>query len=213
MDQPAEADGRRLRREHNRELVLRALAELFAEGRYTPTSRQIADRAGLSLRSLVRYFDDFDDLIRSTIERQERQALALVDVDCRPDESSAIKVRAVVEARVRLYEAIAPAARAGRVCAHRQPLVAEELQRNRRFFHRQLAGIFAPELDRAGAGILPALDVVLSFESWDLMRGAQRLSRRATTDALVAAAEALLGTDVGRGRTPRASRGAVTAGR
>ena len=213
MEQPVEADGRRLRREHNRELVLQALAELFAEGRYTPTSRQIADRAGLSLRSLVRYFDDFDDLIRSAIERQERQALALVDIDCRPDEATEVKVRSVVEARVRLYEAIAPAARAGRVCAHRQPVVADELQRNRRFFRRQLTGIFAPELDRVGAGLLPALDVLLSFESWDLMRGAQRMSRSATVDAMITAVGVLLGADAGRGAAPRPGGRAATARR
>ncbi len=193
MGQEGGADGRRLRREHNRELVLQALSDLFAEGHYTPTSRQIAERAGLSLRSLVRYFDDFDDLIRSAIGRQERQAIGLVSIDSTPRDAAAVKIRALVEARVRLYEAIAPAARAGRVCAHRQPLVAEELQRNRRHLRRQVAQLLAPELETSAPGVLAAVDVLLSFESWDLMRGPQRLSRASTVEALVASLGALLG--------------------
>ena len=189
----AEGDGRHLRREHNRELVLQALGELFAEGDYTPTSRRIADRAGLSLRSLVRYFDDFDDLVRSAIARQEAQAAGLAGIGCGPDDPTPVKVRAAVEARARLYEAVAPAARAGRVCAHRQPLVAGELQRTRRLLRRQLSQLFAPELELGGPGVLPAIDVLLSFESWDLLRSAQRLSRAAAVEALVAALGTLLG--------------------
>jgi AcrR family transcriptional regulator len=195
MDGDAQVDGRRLRREHNRDLVLDALAKLFAEGQYTPTSREIADRAGLSLRSLVRYFDDFDDLIRSAIARAERQALTLVEVDCEPGEPTAVKVRAVAECRVRLFETVAPAARAGRVVAHRQPLVAQEMQRTRRYLRRQLTQLFAPEMARTGPAVLPAMDVLLSFESWELMRGAQRLSRTATVEAMIAALSALVGDE------------------
>src|SRR5438128_1011303 len=66
----AEVDGRRLRREQNREAVLDALVELFAEGLYQPSANDIAERAGISPRSLFRYFDDIDDLNRATIERQ-----------------------------------------------------------------------------------------------------------------------------------------------
>lgn len=185
-------DGRRLRREQNREAVLDALSELFAEGQYTPTSRQIADRAGLSLRSLVRYFDDFDDLVGSAIARQERQARPLMELTVTAGAPTAEKVRAVVDSRVRLWETIGAAARAGRVCAHRQPVVADGIARSRRHFRRQLSQLFAPELERTGGQVLAAADVLLSFESYELLRSAQRLSRAATVSTLVAALESLL---------------------
>lgn len=119
----AEVDGRRLRRQQNREAVLEALASMFSEGDYTPSSADIAERAGLSPRSLFRYFDDVDDLNRAAIERQQATALPLVDPGVGPLEPTADKIRAVAEARVRLFEAIAPLARAVRVVAHRHPLV------------------------------------------------------------------------------------------
>jgi AcrR family transcriptional regulator len=51
-------DGRRLRRHHNREAVIDALPGLFDNGIYRPSAAEIAERAGLSPRSLFRYVDD-----------------------------------------------------------------------------------------------------------------------------------------------------------
>ena len=48
MPASATVDGRRLRREQNREAVIDALVELFEEGSYTPSSGEIAERAGIS---------------------------------------------------------------------------------------------------------------------------------------------------------------------
>ena len=199
-------DGRRLRREHNREAVLEALIGLFEKGRYTPTSRQIAEVAGLSLRSLVRYFDDVDDLTSSAIRRIEQRALPLVDLVVDDRAPTDEKVRAIVASRVRLYDAVAPAARAGRVCAHRQPAVAEAISRNRRFLRHQIAALFAPELERSGPELLAAADVLLSFESYDLLRAAQGRSQAATTSALEAGLQRLLQ----RGADPSPGSGATS---
>src|SRR5215208_2782409 len=109
-----EVGGRRARREQNRAAVLEALAGLYRQGVYEPSAAQIAERAGLSPRSLFRYFDDVDDLNRAAIEQQLGRARPLLVVDARPEEPTAVKVERLVEARLRLFEAIAPAARAAR---------------------------------------------------------------------------------------------------
>ena len=75
-----QVDGRRLRREQNREAVIDALVALFEEGSYTPSSNEIAERAGISPRSLFRYFDDVDDLNRTAVERHINTHRALFDV-------------------------------------------------------------------------------------------------------------------------------------
>src|SRR3954453_10861761 len=119
-----EIDGRRLRREQNRQAVLDALLDLFRDGVYETSSNEVAARAGLSPRSLFRYFDDVDDLHRAAAERQLRLARPLVDVSVRPEDATATKIEHLVQARARLFETIAPAARATRVCAHRHPNLA-----------------------------------------------------------------------------------------
>lgn len=187
-----EVDGRRLRREQNREAVLDALVALFREGVYEPSSNEVAERAGLSPRSLFRYFDDVDDLHRSAAERHLQRARPLLEVDAVPGDPTARKIERLVQARSRLFEEIAPAARAMRVCAYRHPDLATELRTNRAFLRRQLRDLFAPELGGGGEALLPALDALCAFEAYELMRFDHGLSRPKTVAALTAALTALL---------------------
>jgi len=169
-----ELDGRRARREQNRSAVLDALAELYGEGNYEPGAAEIAERAGLSPRSLFRYFDDVDDLNRATIDQQLSRARPLLAVDARPEDRTATKVERLVEARLRLYEAIAPAARAARICAWRHPVMAGQISNTRSYLRHQLERLFAPELDALGPdrtdAALAAIDALCSFEAMELLR-------------------------------------------
>jgi len=191
-DTSQEVDGRRLRREQNREAVLDALAELFSEGVYQPRANEIAERAGISPRSLFRYFDDIDDLNRATIERHLAAARPQLDIGIGPDASTKAKVECVVEARMRLFETIAPAARAARGYALRHPVVAAQVRDSRFQLRDQVHRLFAPELEGDRAELLPALDALCSFETCELVRFDQGLSRAEAVSALVKALTALL---------------------
>jgi AcrR family transcriptional regulator len=191
---PAPADGRKLRREQNREAVVDALLALFREGNYQPGAAEIAARSGLSLRSLFRYFDDVDDLHRAAAARQIALVMPLLRVGIEPDAPALDKVRAVVRARVRLFEEIGPSARALRACAHRHEPLAAELARNRAFFRGQLQALFAPEA--GNTSFLPALDVLCSFESYELLRTDQGMSRARVETTLIEAISALVRQEV-----------------
>jgi AcrR family transcriptional regulator len=188
----AEADGRRLRREQNRDAVIDALLALFADGIYRPTSMEIAARAQLSARSLFRYFDDIDELHRVAAARQFALVFPLLAIRATPQDPTAVKVEQVIHARASVFEDIAPAARALRACAHRDQMLARELDRRRAIYRRQVSEVFAPELARASGGTLPAVDVLCSFECYDLFRHHHGLSQADTTAALAAALRALL---------------------
>ena len=166
-----DVDGRRLRREQNRVAVLDALVELFAEGAYEPGAAVIADRAGISTRSVFRYFDDGDDLNRAAIERHLQAAAPLLDPGVTADTPIADRIAGFVAARVRLYEAIAPAARAARVRAHRVPVVADQIRKTRSFLRAQVKALFGDDLDDV---LLDAVDALCAFESYDLLRARGR---------------------------------------
>jgi AcrR family transcriptional regulator len=187
-----EVDGRRQRRAQNRVAVLDALAELFAEGVYQPGAAEIAERAGLSPRSLFRYFDDIDDLLQAAIDRQLAAARPLLDAGATAGDCTATKIERVVRSRLRLYEAIAPAARAARVCAPRRPLIAAQIHESRGYLRHQLGRLFAPELRGVRAGLLPAIDVLCSFESFDLLRREQGLPSERVGVVMATALMALL---------------------
>lgn len=190
-DSSVDLDGRRLRREQNREAVVHALVELFTEGNYQPSTAEIASRAGLSQRSLFRYFDDIDDLNRAAIEYQQEAARPLLDPGVGAQAPTAEKIDRIVAARIALYEAIEPGARAARVCAHRHTIVQAQLRESRSFLRHQLERLFAPELKHR-ASALPALDALLSFETHQLLRHDHGNSRPKTHAALTAAVAALL---------------------
>lgn len=190
-----EADGRRLRREQNRDAVLDALLALFEEGIYQPGSNLVAERAGISARSLFRYFDDIDDLSRAAIERAVGDAGALWDLPIDPSLPTAAKIAQLVEARLRLFEATAAPARAARISAHRQPDVATQVHGARTHLRRQIAALFAPELTGPRAALLPAVDALCQFETYELLRGEHRLSHPKIAASLTAALTELLGDD------------------
>jgi AcrR family transcriptional regulator len=204
MTTAVEADGRRLRREQNRAAVIDALLALFRDGVYQPSMGEIAARAGLSPRSLFRYFDDVDDLHLAAADRQLQLVMPLVGVDATPDQPTADKIAAFVAARARLYEEVGPGARALRAAAHRRDPLRTILRRNRSYLRRQLSELFAPELAAIGETVLPGLQILCSFESYELLRHDQRLSRSAAEAALVATISLLLGITTAESARSRA---------
>ena len=194
-------DGRNLRRGRNRDAVVTALLGLYREGNLGPNADEIAERAGISVRSLFRYFDDVDTLVRAAIARQQEHLAPLYALDASVDQPLAERVDRFVAGRVRLLEGMGEVGRVARALAARQPLILAELARIRGALRRQLTDLFAAELDQLPpaerATTAAAADVVASWESFDLMRNDQGLSRDDAAAAMGAALRRLLDTGAG----------------
>lgn len=192
----AAEDGRHARRDRNRLAVVDAMLSLYATGNLDPSSDEIAERAGLSPRSLFRYFEDLDDLVRVAISRQHERLLPMagLDVSCAGPLSS--RVSRLVAQRIRLFDRIGSVGIVSRVRAPFQPLIASELAISRSFLRRQLEQLFAPELAQRGAtgaaSAIAVIDVLTSFESLHLMRDDQQLDGAHVESALVDAITRLL---------------------
>lgn len=189
-------DGRQLRRRRNREAVVDALLDLYTEGNLRPSTEEIAARSGLSPRSLFRYFDDVDDLTRTAISRIEARAVPLAAIDAEPGESSEVKIKALVDQRFRLFDAVGNAAAVSRLRSPFQPILAERLRENRSLLRSQIATLFGPELaagpKAASAQALAALDVLCSFEGHQLLLKDQLLSTAQAKATMISAATAVL---------------------
>ncbi len=195
---PVKTDGRQLRRQRNREAVVDALLDLYRDGNLRPSTEEIATRSGLSPRSLFRYFDDVDDLTRTAILRIERRAAVLFPIEVAPTAAVGTKVRALVDQRFTLFDAVGNAAAVSRLRSPFQPILADRLRRNRSLLRGQLETLFAPELNRMdkrhAAVTLAAADVLTSFESHQLLLKDQELSARQAKEAMSSALVILLGT-------------------
>ena len=190
--QSSALDGRRLRRELNREAVIDALIAFFRIGNYNPSCSEIAARAGLSERSLFRYFDDVADLHRAAADKELTDVLQLVASAAAAQDLTHVKIERMVHARAALWERAGPAARALGANAHRHASLAAELDRYRSFLRGQLRELFAPELAARGTAVLPAIEILCSHHSWDRLRHGQGLSAEAAAAALIATLRALL---------------------
>jgi AcrR family transcriptional regulator len=194
-NEPDAPDGRRLRRDRNRDAVVDALLALYSEGNLNPSAEEIAHRSGVSARSLFRYFDDVDDLCSAAISQQQANVRPLLTIGAAADAPLAERVAAVVHQRGELFEAIESVATVSRLRAPFQLVVADELSQGRAFLRLQLATLFAAELAALPAEVavwrLAAADVAASFEAWRLLRDDQRLSRARAAAAMAGNLELL----------------------
>jgi AcrR family transcriptional regulator len=166
-------DGRTLRSERSREAMVQALFELVGEGVLRPTAQQVAERAGVGIRSVFRHFEDMDTLLAYVDARLRSEAEPLLRV-APPAGGVEKRARALIENRVALFERIAPYKRAGNLQRPR----SRYLQGMHQTLVRELrAGLqrWIPELSGAPHDAVDALEQITSFEAWDRLRSEQRL--------------------------------------
>ncbi|MEY4176161.1 MAG: hypothetical protein RI900_3326 [Actinomycetota bacterium] len=198
MNRPvsADSDGRRQRRDRNRDAVVQALLSLYNDGNLAPSVDEIAARSGVSARSLFRYFDDVDDLCRAAIEQQQNAVRHLAVIDTDTTRPLAERAEMLARRRAELFETIESIATVSRLRAPFQLVVADGLTEGRAFLRSQLATLFGPELRQMppalAAARLATADVIASFESWRLLRDDQRLTRSKAAAAVAEALTALL---------------------
>jgi TetR/AcrR family transcriptional regulator, regulator of autoinduction and epiphytic fitness len=193
----ADSDGRHLRRQRNRAAVVEALLELYAEGSLDPSSVEIAERAGLSPRSLFRYFDDVDDLCHEAVMLRQRAMMPLLPIHADASDPLPHRVDALIEQRRVLFVAMGNVGRVARLRAPFLPVVATELAAARQFLRGQVADLFAPELTAmgvaTGTAVLMAVDALTSFEANELFVGDQLLEPEPVAKNLQAVLLSLVG--------------------
>lgn len=177
---PNAADGRTARRERNRIDVVDATLALFDEGNLDPSMADVSARSGVSERSVFRYFDSLDDLRKAVIRRNFERASPLLHLKNPGQGEFSGRVRQFVDVRLRLWRVVAGPARVARLRAPYVEDIAAEVRHFRELLDGQVRVHFRPELSalpRAQADDLRLMvDVVVSFDSWDLLTTAHGCS-------------------------------------
>lgn len=184
-------DGRRLRRERNIAAVLDAVMEMFKEEALTPTIERAAERSGLSLRSVYRYFPDPEALTQAAIDELWRRGEPLAHIHRIGEGPFEHRVAEFAAMRVRLYEHIGHGYRAGRLQAPHSVRIREDLDRTRRTLSGQFELQFAPELAALDPDIRVArqntADIMSQLDAVDLLRRARRLTVGESIDVVAEA--------------------------
>ena len=124
-------DGRSAIRDRNRDAVLDAVLDLFSEDNLSPGPEEVARRAGLSVRSVHRYFDDHEPLSRAAIDRQLERLAPLLVIPGIGEGDRRGRITRFVDCRLRLQEAAGPVLRATRIRATFDPVVHDQFEGDR----------------------------------------------------------------------------------
>lgn len=191
------ADGRHARRARGKDQVLDAIISLFTEGNLDPTPEQIAERSGVSARTVYRYFEDRAALVRAAIARHFEGIAPLAELPHLGEGTLEDRIDRLVTTRVRLFDAVAAAYRAASAKAATDPTIAERLAVARAALGEQAELQFQTELDALGdkdrTVRAAAVELLLSLDSLDGLRRTRGLSADQTAAVLTDALRALLG--------------------
>lgn len=185
-------DGRALRSARTRDRIAEAMLDLIRAGNPTPTSEEVAQRAGVGHRTVFRRFQDMENLYVEINERV-RALAAPVLAEPIPGGPLATRIAVLADRRARVFEELGVFYRAT------EPRLAASpsLQRFRDDFavvqrHQLLAVL--PELAADPVG-LEAADMTASMDAWLRLRQTQGLSVKAAQAVVVAGLAALAGQE------------------
>src|SRR3954451_16164401 len=146
MTAPTAVDWRNLRAERTRTALASAYLDLLTEGDLRPTAERIAERAGVSPRSVFKHFPDREALFAAASETQEARVRELMgDL---PDPSAPLdeRIDAFVDQRARFHEFVSPVRRSALLAEPFSPVIAEKLKMARAAGAAHVDHTFATEL-------------------------------------------------------------------
>jgi TetR/AcrR family transcriptional regulator, regulator of autoinduction and epiphytic fitness len=196
MEATEQRDGRTVRAERTRQALADALLSLLDQGHLRPTAAEIAERAGVSERSVFQHFPDREGLFESVARQQYERLMPTL----RPIDASlplAERIEQFTRQRSRLYEQIRGVRRAALLTEHESPAVAGWLTTARRAKAAEVERVFRRELEAIPPDqrepLRAALIAVCAWPAWDSWRTHQRLGVGRARSAMGAAIDALLG--------------------
>jgi AcrR family transcriptional regulator len=182
---PEPVDGRLARSHRTRRAIVDALRALHADGDLRPTAPRVAERAGVSLRTVWQHFEDLEELFveggRVDVEIASAY-LSPVDADL----PLGSRVTTLVAQRAEMFEAMAPTWRAARLQEPFSPQIRNNRDRLMALGREHVAAAFASELAaRPGDPVLlDAVHGVTSWATWESLRNDLKLEPVAASAVL-----------------------------
>ena len=183
VDETAVADGRRMRSERSRDAIIEAALQLVQEGILVPTAQQIADRAGVAMRTFFRHFESMESLSAAVDEhtRDSYESLfTLVERQGTLDE----RVENAVRHRTNAYEQVKDVILSTQAQLWRSDVLTRNYASDQRKLRRDMDA-WLPELKSLPREKREAVDAITSFEMWHRLRSHKGLSKKMSIEIVV----------------------------
>ena len=171
-------DGRLLRSERSRHLIVEAMIELIDEGVLTPTAQQVAKRANVGIRSVFRHFDDMDSIFETTNEIVYQNVKHHFTGG---DRSGALHTRVIhaVEQLANGYEAAKNFMLSGRIRMWNTPVIEKNYGLNQARLKKELED-WIPEILNLDPQDRESAYALSSFDYWYRLTNHQKVSQEET---------------------------------
>lgn len=195
-------DGRTARALRTRDALVDATMALIEGGDLRPTAPRIAERAGVSVRSVFQHFDDLESLFSALGDRVFARVAAIgerIDRDLPLEE----RVDRFIRQRCAINELVTPINRAAVLFAPTSSTINRQFQHGHRLASSSVADTFAPEVVAAGTDgdvLLDGLTVATAWSTWNMLR---LLDRRPVAEAEIVVARMVRLVLVGAGALER----------
>ena len=177
------SDGRRQRSERSQTAIIEAALALMDEGALVPTAQQIADRAGVGIRSFFRHFADMDSLFLAADEMLISSYEALFEVDNRAGTLSERVARAI-NLYGNAFDQLRPIILCTQAQLWRSPKLRENYAWHQKRLRKELE-LWLPEVAALPKDRREALHAAASFDMWHRLREHQGLSPKASSDIVI----------------------------
>lgn len=175
-------DGRKQRSERSRLAIVDAMLDLIEGGRIEPSAAEIAERAGVSARTVFRHFEEMDSLYREMTERMEAQIMPIVQQPFTADGWRA-QLGELLDRRAMIYERIMLL----KIAASIRRFSSDYLMFNyQRFIHLERVGLenVLPSDTRKDAVLMSAVEMCAGFQTWRRLRQDQNLTPDQSRDVV-----------------------------
>lgn len=175
-------DGRHQRSVRSREALIKASLELIDQGLLVPTAKQIADKAGVGLRSFFRHFEDMEALF-SAIDAYARDKFMALFSHRHSDGDIQERVGLFLDLQAEAYEELRNIILSTQAQLWRSPTLRKTYARDQKKL-RELTISWFPEIKGRSADIIDGLAALTSFDMWHRLREHQKLGVRQSKDLL-----------------------------
>ena len=186
----AKVDGRRLRSDRSRRVIVEAMLQLIDGGNLVPTAQQVADHANVGIRSVFRHFEDMEAIFATADElwRDDFADKKTGEVDSNlPLEQRIVEVVAKLG---RLYESNSNILKSTATRRWRSAFLKQNYAMYQARIRKDIRKAL-PELAQLPQPRQEAIFATLSFEYWDRLRDHQSNSADDSIAALTNMLETL----------------------
>ena len=186
-------DGRRLRSDRSRQLIVESMLHLVNEGNLQPTAQQVADHASVGIRSVFRHFEDMESIFEMANELSRDHYTGLFSGGNR-EGTLQQRILHATQYHAEAYETLGNVLLSVIGRRWNSAVMRKNYATHQRNLRKDLDQ-WLPELKSLTPSRREAVDAIASFEYWHRLRGIQSLSKQSSIDTIVEMLELLMPRD------------------